>query len=222
VPKWGAAMLMMTQQLAPRLNRLEGGARRWWARAMPPLWQYSCARARQTSPLLPPKGENRGPRSGYSCKSSIFRVPQWGAMTSVMATPDHSPDHSHLRSRDLGWTGGLTGGRGRCPRCGSTSRVCREKSHSSSFAHPNASAPRRSRRFPCKEATSEVPQMGPRVPSWTPVAGGCVCAGAGSGGSAHVVAVLLASAKPDESRQTSPLRPPKGTNHGPQPLPPAN
>jgi hypothetical protein len=53
---------------------------------MPPCGSTSC-RCRQTSPSLPPKGENRDPLSGCSCKSGIFRVPQWGAMTSVMAPP---------------------------------------------------------------------------------------------------------------------------------------
>jgi hypothetical protein len=73
------------------------------------------------------------------------------------------------------------------------SRLLLAKSHASSCAPPKASAPGTLGSFPCKTAISEVPQMAPRVPSWTPVAGGCVCAGAGSGGSAPVVAVLLAS-----------------------------
>jgi hypothetical protein len=81
----GAAMpIMDPQQLglaAPSRARGVVGP------AMPPLWQYFSRLLRQTSPSLPPKGENRGPLSGYSCKSSIFRVPQWGAVTSMMAPP---------------------------------------------------------------------------------------------------------------------------------------
>ena len=77
---------------------------------------------RQTSPSLPPKGENRGPLSGYSCKSGIFRVPQWSATTSVMAPPTTPSVFPRF-----GPEGRLTGGRRLCPRCVSTCRVCKLK-----------------------------------------------------------------------------------------------
>jgi hypothetical protein len=40
---------------------------------------------------------------------------------------DGTPRPVLLALPRLGWRGGLTGGRGRCPRCGSTSRVCKAR-----------------------------------------------------------------------------------------------
>jgi hypothetical protein len=51
---------------------------------MPPLWQYFSRLLEPDESISAPKRENRGPLSGNSCKSGIFRVPKWGAMTSVM------------------------------------------------------------------------------------------------------------------------------------------
>jgi hypothetical protein len=89
---------------------------------MPPLWQYflPLRKPKPDESIPAPKGRESWPLSGYSCKSVVFRVPQWGAMTSVMApptTPSALPR--------FGPEGRLTGGRRLCPRCGSTSRVCK-------------------------------------------------------------------------------------------------
>jgi hypothetical protein len=97
-----------------------GRKRPGWLRDAGPAdpWDsYASVYKSQASPSLPPKGENRGPLSGYSCKSGIFRVPQWGAMTSVMAPPT-----TPSVLRDLGW-GAADWWPKASPRCGSTSRV---------------------------------------------------------------------------------------------------
>jgi hypothetical protein len=69
-----------------------------------------------------PKGRKSWPPKRLTpCKSGIFRVPQWGAMTSVMAPPT-----TPFALPRFGPEGRLTGGRGPCPRCGGTSRVCKK------------------------------------------------------------------------------------------------
>jgi hypothetical protein len=96
----------MTSVMAPPTTPIcapaiwTGGAVDWWPKAMPPLWQYllRLLSQRQTHPSLPPKGENRGPLSGYSCKSGTFRGAAMGCHELVTTT--------HLRFRDLGWSGG--------------------------------------------------------------------------------------------------------------------
>jgi hypothetical protein len=57
---------------------------------MSPLWQYfSVCKKKADESIAAPKGRESWPLRGYSCKSGIFRMPQWGAMTSMMAPPDH-------------------------------------------------------------------------------------------------------------------------------------
>jgi hypothetical protein len=89
------------------------------AEVMPPLWQYlSRTKEEKADESIPaPKGRESWPLSGYSCKSVVFRVPQWGAMTSVMApptTPSALPR--------FGPEGGCDWWPKAMPRCGSTSR----------------------------------------------------------------------------------------------------
>jgi hypothetical protein len=55
----------------------------WWAKPMPPLWQYfSClpSKKRQTSPFRPPKGADSGPHGLFPSITALSRGPREGAI----------------------------------------------------------------------------------------------------------------------------------------------
>ena len=72
------------------------------------LASATAADGRQLSPLRPPKGADPRTLRLFPCKPAVFRGPPAGAMIAVVDPPAN-------RRRD--------GGRGRCPRCGSTCHV---------------------------------------------------------------------------------------------------
>jgi len=72
---------------------------RWWAKTRPRCGGTSrvCKRPGEAGESISaPKGRESWPPKRFSCKSGIFRVPQWGCHD----LGDGTPDHSYLRSRE--------------------------------------------------------------------------------------------------------------------------
>jgi hypothetical protein len=63
----------------------------WWAKVMPPLWQYFSRLLRQTSPLLPPKGANHGPPKPFPLQEDRFQGTTTGGHDADRGPPWRAP-----------------------------------------------------------------------------------------------------------------------------------
>ena len=109
-------------------------------------------------PIAAPKGGGFADPRPFPLQTSRFLGVTAGAMMRI-ADPGRHPPRLARRS----------GGRRRCPRCGSTCHVC--KSQTIPLLPPKGPDPRTLQLFPCKLGTSWEPRWGPRWRSRTPLTG---------------------------------------------------
>jgi hypothetical protein len=170
------------QQLEPRLNRLEGGARRWWARAMSPLWQYSLRASQEPPPgrLCCATRPRVNPRNLRLHRQTQFRPCLQRSAQAVGLRP--RPERP-LRAT----TYGPTGSRRPPARCRRPLKAPAGQAEESITA-PKGMRPQTPSAFPCTTAISGLAGRGHDRRLWPPPSG----RRGGGRGRCPVVAVLLA------------------------------
>jgi hypothetical protein len=121
----------------------------WWAKVMPPLWQYFSRLLRQTSPLLPQRARITDPPSLFPCKRTASRGPRQGAM---MPIADPLGGHPSAARPPCWWAKAMP------PLWQYFSRLL---SQTSPLLPPKGTDPRTLRLFSCKLAASWEPRWGP-------------------------------------------------------------